>query len=120
MDCETVTIPPDGPAGRSPVQFAPQRDRPLFSRPLTASRLCATFQAMLTDEQVEWEIEAYDQKLLTLSERYMAGERSGMVAELQGHGDALICLLEEAPLSRRNRIDHLIDRYEALRISCMS
>jgi len=75
---------------------------------------------MLSAEQVDWEIEAYDQKLLTLSERYMGGERSAMVAEVQGHGDALIGLLEEAPLSRRKRIDNLIDRFEALRISCMS
>jgi hypothetical protein len=33
---------------------------------------------------------------------------------------ALTCLLEEAPLGKRERIDHLIDRYEALRISCLS
>ena len=75
---------------------------------------------MLTAEQVEWEISAYNLKLLAMSDRYRAGERSIMVAELQRYGDELICLLEEAPLSRRNRIDALIDGFESLRTSCMN
>jgi hypothetical protein len=87
---------------------------------LTATSACATVRAMLTADQVEWEIAAYGEKLLKLSDRYGAGERSAMVAELQQNGDALICLLEEAPLEQRERVDNLIDRYESLRISCMS
>lgn len=75
---------------------------------------------MLNAAKVDDEIAAYDAKLLALSERYQQGARSRLVRLAQTCGDELVCLLEEAPLSRRNRIDHLIDRFEALRISCMS
>lgn len=73
---------------------------------------------MFTGAATEREIAAYRLKLLTLSDRYAAGERSPIAVEAQQCGDALICLLDEAPLAKRIKIDHLIDRYEALRISC--
>lgn len=75
---------------------------------------------MLNAEQVEWEISAYREKLVATSDRYQSGERANLVAELQRYGDALVCLMEEAPLDQRERIDTLIDRVEALRISCMN
>jgi hypothetical protein len=75
---------------------------------------------MLDDLATEREIVAYRLKLLTLSDRYAAGARSVIAAEAQQCADALICLMEEAPLCKRATIDHLVDRYEALRISCLS
>ncbi len=75
---------------------------------------------MFDDIDTEYEIAAYRLKLLALSDRYAAGARSIIGAEAQQCGDALTCLMEEAPLGRRETIDHLIDRYEALRISCLS
>lgn len=68
----------------------------------------------------EYEVIVYELKLVALSDRYAAGARSLITAEAQQCADALTCLLEEAPLGMRERIDHLIDRYEALRISCLS
>jgi hypothetical protein len=40
-----------------------------------------------------------------------------IAAEAQNYADALTCLLEESPLGKREKIDYLIDRYEALRIN---
>lgn len=75
---------------------------------------------MLTAATVEAEIEGYQEKLLQLSEAFAAGERSSIIRFAQYDADALTCMLEEAPLEQRPRIDYLIDRFEALRISCMS
>ena len=75
---------------------------------------------MLNALKVEEEIAAYNLKLLALSARFQRGERAAVGVEAQSLADDLICLLEEAPLSKRERIDHLIDRYEALRINCLS
>lgn len=70
---------------------------------------------MLSRQQVFIEVAAYRLKLLALSDRFAAGERSTVAGEAQSCADALVCLLEEAPLSARPPIDYLIDRYEALR-----
>ena len=75
---------------------------------------------MFDEVDTEYEIVAYRLKLLALADRYAAGARSLIAVEAQQCADALICLLEEGPLGKRQKIDHLIDRYEALRISCMS
>ena len=72
------------------------------------------------DAQTEAEIVSYRQTLLALIDRYAAGARSLVAVEAQQCSDALICLLEEAPLARRQEIDYLIDRYEALRLRCLS
>ena len=74
------------------------------------------FDAATTDR----EIIAYRLKLIALGNRYLAGERSTVRAEAQDCSDALICLMEEAPIEKRQTIDHLIDRFEALRISSLS
>jgi len=75
---------------------------------------------MLEGPQVDREVIGYRMKLVALLDRYMAGERSLVAAEAQSNADALICLLEEAPLTKRAEIDYLIDRYEALRGMCSS
>lgn len=89
------------------------------SSPLTASRSFDTLPAMLDAGQVIAEITAYRLKLLAMTDRYTAGERSRLAGEAQEHADALVCLMEESPLEHRAEIDYLIDRYETLRISCM-
>lgn len=75
---------------------------------------------MLEAAQVDREIIGYRMKLVALYDRFEAGERSTIATEAQAHSDALICLMEESPLAKRRKIDHLIDRYEALRVSCAS
>lgn len=75
---------------------------------------------MLPCAQVLEEIVAYRLKLLALGDRYLAGERTTVGAEARACGDALICLMEEAPLEQSGAIDYLIDRYEALRASSLS
>lgn len=75
---------------------------------------------MLEGAQVDREIVGYRMKLVALLNRFMAGERSLVAIEAQAHADALICLMEEAPLQRRAAIDYLIDRCESLRGSCAS
>ncbi|RYE55504.1 MAG: hypothetical protein EOP18_05800 [Rhizobiaceae bacterium] len=73
---------------------------------------------MLESSAVDREVIAYRMKLVALIDRFMAGERSLIAIEAQAHADALVCLMEEAPLAKRPKIDHLIDRYESLRINC--
>jgi hypothetical protein len=75
---------------------------------------------MFDDFETERELAGYRLKLMALGDRYSAGARSLVAAESQDCADALICLMEKAPLSKRAKIDHLIDRYEALRINCSS
>jgi hypothetical protein len=75
---------------------------------------------MFDEAATEREVIAYRLKLLALADRYAAGARSLIAAEAQQCADALICLLEEAPLDKREKIDRLIDRYEALRSRCLS
>lgn len=75
---------------------------------------------MLDDLSVEEEIASYRLRLLALGDRFRRGDRSAVGVEAQSLADDLICLLEEAPLEKRQRIDHLIDRYEALRINCLN
>jgi hypothetical protein len=75
---------------------------------------------MLDEIATEREISTYRIRLEALVERYAAGGRSLVAEHAQQCADVLICLLEEAPLSKRERIDYLIDRYEALWISCLS
>jgi len=75
---------------------------------------------MLDDADIERQIAAYRLKLVALADRHAAGARSLIAVEAQECADALICLLEEAPLGQRTRIDYLIDRYEALRVSCVN
>lgn len=75
---------------------------------------------MFSEINAEYEIAAYQLKLLALSDRYAAGARSLLALEAQRCADALTCLLEEVPLSKQARVDYLIDRYEALRIRCLS
>ena len=65
--------------------------------------------------QVDREVIGYRMKLVALSDRFAAGDRSAIAAEAQADADALVCLMEEAPLRKRSKIDYLIDRYEALR-----
>jgi hypothetical protein len=72
---------------------------------------------MFGEIDTEYEIVAYRLKLLALSDRHAAGDRSLIAVEAQQCADALICLLKEAPLSKCERI---VNRYEALRISCPS
>ena len=60
------------------------------------------------------------QSSVTLYGRVDLSVGKGAGVEAKSLADDLICLLEEAPLGKRARIDHLIDRYEALRISCLS
>ena len=76
--------------------------------------------AMLEAAQVDREVIGYRMKLVALADRFAAGERSTIAAEAQAHADALVCLMEEAPLTKRRKIDYLIDRYEALRLNCLS
>lgn len=66
--------------------------------------------------KVTEEIIGYRMKLVALSARFEAGERSSISSEAQNHADALTCLMEVAPLAKRTAIDYLIDRYETLRI----
>ena len=73
---------------------------------------------MLDDIETEREVAGYRLKLLALVDRYETGARSLVAAEARECADALICLMEEAPLGKRASIDYLVDRYEALRISC--
>lgn len=68
----------------------------------------------------EYELAAYRLKLLALADRFAAGERTSVGGEAQHCADALICLLDEAPLGKREKVDHLMDRYEALRASCLA
>lgn len=75
---------------------------------------------MLDATKVDEELVGYRMKLMALASRYEAGERSTIAAEAQDCGDALICLMEEAPVAKREAVDYLVDRYEALRISCSS
>lgn len=75
---------------------------------------------MLKADEVESAIAEYRDKLLALRERFDAGERTTIELEAMAHGDALICLMEEAPLHQRRRIDYLIDRFESLRASCLN
>jgi hypothetical protein len=79
-----------------------------------------TFAGMLEAAAVDREVMEYRTKLVALLDRFMAGERSLIALEAQAHADALICLMEEAPLPKRQKIDHLIDRYESLRSNCAS
>lgn len=74
---------------------------------------------MFDEVDTEFEIAAYQLKLMALADRYAAGARSLIAHEAQNRADALTCLLEEAPLRKREKIDYLIDRYEALRIGCL-
>lgn len=73
---------------------------------------------MLEAAAIDREVMVYRTKLIELLDRFMAGERSLIAVEAQAHADALVCLMEEAPLPKRAKIDHLIDRYESLRIGC--
>lgn len=75
---------------------------------------------MLEPATIDRELIGYRMKLWALASRYDAGERSAVAVEAQDHADALVCLMEEAPLEKRAKIDGLIDRYEALRVSCSS
>ena len=75
---------------------------------------------MFDEINTEYEIVAYRLKLLALFDRYAAGARSLIAVEAQQYADALTCLLEEAPLTKREKIDYLIDRYEALRTRCLN
>ena len=75
---------------------------------------------MMEAAWVDREVVGYRMKLVALLDRFMAGERSLIAIEAQAHADALICLMEESPLPKRAKIDHLIDRYESLRVSCLS
>jgi len=75
---------------------------------------------MLESDQVVREIAAYSLKLLALSDRFLAGERTALGAEARSCADALTCLLEESPLAHRATIDYMLDRYEALRAACDS
>jgi hypothetical protein len=71
----------------------------------------------MNDDEIDLELVAYQVKLLGLTDRYAAGARSVIAREAQSYSDALICLMEVAPLDKRGRIDHLIDQYEALRVN---
>jgi hypothetical protein len=76
---------------------------------------------MLEGATVDREVIGYRMKLVALLDRITAGgERSLIAIEAQAHADALICLMEKAPLRKRAKIDYLIDRYESLRVSCAS
>jgi hypothetical protein len=87
---------------------------------LTAIRLPRSVVHMLKDAQVAEEIAAYRLKLDALLRRFEAGERTTLELEAQAHADALICMMEEAPFAHRPAIDYLVDRYEALRGSCLN
>jgi hypothetical protein len=73
---------------------------------------------MFEASNIDREVMVYRTKLIALLDRFMAGERSLIAIEAQAHADALVCLMEEAPLRKRAKIDHLIDRYESLRMNC--
>ena len=75
---------------------------------------------MLDEASVERELVVYEQTLMKFADRYALGERSDLTGELQACGDALVCLMEEVPIGRRQKIDDLIDRFEALRRSCLN
>lgn len=75
---------------------------------------------MLARDVVNEEIAAFRNRLSDLLRRFHAGELTGVGIEAQAGADALMCLMEEAPLERREPIDYLIDRYEAPRGSCLS
>ena len=72
---------------------------------------------MLEGATVDREVIGYRMKLFALLDRFIAGERSVIAREAQAHADALMCLMEEAPLQKRAKIDNLIDRYESLRLA---
>lgn len=74
---------------------------------------------MLDHAKVDEEVAAYRRKLSLLLRRFHTGELTAVGEEAQAGGDALICLMEGAPLEQRETIDYLIDRFEALRGSCL-
>jgi hypothetical protein len=71
-------------------------------------------------DPVDKEVVAYRLKLVALGNRFTAGERSTVEREAQSCADDLICLMEEAPLGKRAKIDVLIDKFEALRAACLN
>ena len=73
----------------------------------------------MTSAEVDREIARYQTALMDLLSRFEIGERGGVGREATTLSDELICLLEEAPESRRVEVDYLIDRFEALRISSL-
>lgn len=75
---------------------------------------------MLKWNAVDKEVVAYRLKLVALGNRYLDGERSTVEREAQACADALICLMEEAPVGKRSKIDYLVDRFETLRASCLN
>lgn len=58
---------------------------------------------MLSRSKVADEIAAFRLKLGALHARYLDGERGGVVEEARSCGDALVCLMEEAPLELREK-----------------
>lgn len=73
----------------------------------------------MTSAEVNREITQYRASLMRLLSRFEIGERASVGIEAMALSDELICLLEEAPRSKRTEVDYLIDRFEALRISCL-
>lgn len=74
---------------------------------------------MLPPAQVASEIEAYNFRLLQITDAYGRGKRSELVPFIQKDSDALVCLRDEAPIEYRGSVGELIDRYEALRKCCI-
>ena len=71
---------------------------------------------MLTERAVEaCLIEGWD-ALVVLSELLVTGGRSSSEVFLRARAelDALVCLLDELPETRRSDVEYLIERYEAL------
>lgn len=74
----------------------------------------------MDDATTRRELASYRLKLIALSDRYASGARTLIAKEAQDGADALTCLLEEAPLHLREKVDYLLDRYENLRIQCLN
>lgn len=74
----------------------------------------------LDNARIDLELTAYRLRLLSLSDRHLAGGRSLIAVEAQRCADALIKLLHEVPLDRRGDVDELISQFEVLRIKCLN
>lgn len=71
---------------------------------------------MLSAEAVEQCLEEGRDALVLLAELLAGGKRSSgeVFVRARAELDALVCLLDETPEARRDEVEYLIERYEAL------
>lgn len=72
-------------------------------------------------ERIDDEIESYRALLLHWAEVAAQGDWPvGFYQMVRDRTDALICLLDEVPESRRWEIEYVVDRFEALQRSILN